>query len=259
MTKSSPRTTQPAILSETLQRNLSLYAFAAGAAGVTLLALAPAADAEVVYTPANITLGRNRICNIDLNHDGVNDFTISNMYNRGSGYQGARLSIKAYRAGGVAYSFQSVWDLAAVLRKGETIGAQRKFATGDALMALKDRFYGTMSRSYGSWVHVRNGYVGLNFTIDGQLHYGWARIGVRWNGFRLFVLIKGYAYETQPDTPITAGDTGGIADEALNEEAQPQFVPAAGVVQRSGKALPASLGALAVGAPGLAIWRRRYS
>jgi hypothetical protein len=257
MSKQRGRTKQPAILSNTLQRNLSLYAFAAGAAGVQLLALAPAADAEVVYTPANITLGRHKICNIDLNHDGVNDFTFSDMYNLGSCYQGAQLDVKPFGVGGIAYTRSEFGPVALVFRKGDKIGNQEGFETGTAMMALKYELYGPPTHTYGPWINVRNGYVGLAFTIDGQLHYGWARIGLRWNGLRLFALIKGYAYETQPNTSITAGDTGSVADEALNEEGQPQFVPAADLAPRREKALPAPLGALAAGAPGLAIWRRR--
>ena len=37
-----------------------LYALAAGAAGVQLLALAPPAEAEIVYTGAHQAIGRNQ-------------------------------------------------------------------------------------------------------------------------------------------------------------------------------------------------------
>jgi nicotinic acid phosphoribosyltransferase len=40
-----------------LQHRLNLYALAAGAAGVSMIALATPSEAEVIYTPAHATLG----------------------------------------------------------------------------------------------------------------------------------------------------------------------------------------------------------
>src|SRR5579864_169375 len=61
-------------LSENLDKNLTAYAIAAGAAGVGLLALAQPADAKIVYTPAHKNIGAQTF--IDLNHDGINDFKL---------------------------------------------------------------------------------------------------------------------------------------------------------------------------------------
>ena len=65
-------------LSDSLQRNLSMYVVAAGAAGVQLLALAQPSEAEVVYTPAHVLILQDQKFAIDLNHDGIDDFTIHN-------------------------------------------------------------------------------------------------------------------------------------------------------------------------------------
>src|SRR5579863_4896315 len=67
-----PRKT--ASLSESVHRRLNMYALAAGAAGVGMLAIAQPAAAKIVYTPANIRLGG--IYPIDLNHDGIVDFDL---------------------------------------------------------------------------------------------------------------------------------------------------------------------------------------
>jgi hypothetical protein len=53
-----------------------MYTLAAGAAGVCILALAQPAEAKIVYTPANIRLGMNQHYDLDLNHDGITDFSI---------------------------------------------------------------------------------------------------------------------------------------------------------------------------------------
>src|SRR5271168_4450149 len=61
---------KPLKLSKSLQRDLSLYVLATGAAGASMLALTQSADAEVVYTPIYQRIGSNHEFAIDLNHDG---------------------------------------------------------------------------------------------------------------------------------------------------------------------------------------------
>jgi hypothetical protein len=52
-------------------------------------------------------------------------------------------------------------------------------------------------------------YLGLEFQINGETHYGWARLSVKWNHREhlLSVGLTGFAYETEPNTPILAGQT----------------------------------------------------
>jgi hypothetical protein len=58
----------------------NVYALAAGAAGVSVLALAQASEGEVVLTGANINIGHNGYYAMDLNHDGITDFTVQNTF-----------------------------------------------------------------------------------------------------------------------------------------------------------------------------------
>ena len=93
----------------------------------------------------------------------------------------------------------------------------------------------------GNWIHVVNRYLGLKFQLNGETHFGWARLTVKLSlQAPMQVLLTGYAYETQPNTPIIAGQEHGPDTRALSEGA-PQ---------------PASLGVLALGAQGLSAWRR---
>ena len=70
---SGPRKT--ANLSDSIQRHLNMYAVAASAAGVGMIALAQPAEAKIVYTPANVQIGSNTVrLNLDLNNDGITDF-----------------------------------------------------------------------------------------------------------------------------------------------------------------------------------------
>jgi hypothetical protein len=54
---SRPRAT--AELSRSLHQQLNTYALAAGAAGVGLLALAPPAEAKIIYTPAHRVISQS--------------------------------------------------------------------------------------------------------------------------------------------------------------------------------------------------------
>lgn len=254
MSRSAGREKNPAQLSASLQRNLSLYALAAGAAGVQMLALAQPSEAEVVYTSAHAVIGPNRTFSFDVNHDGVNDFTLINMYGRVSTYVGCRLEIRPDGGGGIAYSVQnrSFGNPAELFHKGETIGMRQHFDPNEAIMALEFVISGTHYGGDGVWFNVKNGYAGLAFKFDGRIHYGWVRLDVQTKpGFRLVAAVTGYAYETEPDTPIIAGDTGGAADE----ESQAEPKPTSGVSQEDLPVSTATLGALALGGPGLAIWR----
>ena len=242
----------PARISGSLQRKLSLYALAAGAAGVELLALSQPAEGEVVYTPAHEIVGRNQSFGIDLNHDGIMDFTIENEFRDIYGYEVARLQLVA-NAGGAAVRSNYV-DTAAVLPKGALIGPRKSFRSGFQIMA--DRFYlldgGTYS--YGNWVGASDQYLGFRFKIDGQIHYGWARMTTAMSGWKIFAKVSGYAYETEADTPIAAGDTGNA--EAEEGQAKPTGAKLSGKAETTARA---TLGEFARGAPGIVVWRREPS
>lgn len=78
---------------------------------------------------------------------------------------------------------------------------------------------------------MHRGYLGVEFSINGQTHYGWIRLDIETN---LLWYIEGYAYESVPNRPILAGETKGNSDETVSNP---------------------TLGHLALGAPGLAAWR----
>jgi len=59
--------------------------------------------------------------------------------------------------------------------------------------------------------------------------------------------LTGYAYETIPNKAIIAGKTNGPDDISIEEPGAALTAPTPG---------PATLGALALGARGLSIWRR---
>jgi hypothetical protein len=251
---SPPR--RPADLSDSTHQQLSMYAIAAAAAGVGILALVQPSEAKIVYTPAKKTILDRVALNLDLNHDGVVDFyfylyeTIFRAARPPSPFGSASLRVSPKHAGnrvldGATYHQRIT---ASALPAGAHIGPKRKFSPGKHLMAATH--YGCSTtcngNSNGPWKDAKDRYLGLKFKIGGKVHYGWARLTVHahW-GDSIQARLSGYAYETIPGKAIIAGATKG-PDNAEPTTALSSHPPEA-----------ATLGALALGVPGLSIWRRK--
>ena len=123
-------------------------------------------------------------------------------------------------------------------------------------MALGSVGWFSTTRWSGPWMNggkgVKNRYLGLRFKVGRHFHFGWARISVkRGPPPQVFTtVLTGYAYETIPGKPIIAGAT----NETDNNVEQPDAALANPIRDTP---QPATLGALALGAPGLSIWRRK--
>jgi hypothetical protein len=260
------RTPRPrANLSNPLHRQLNMYALAATAAGMGTLLSSHAAEAKIVYTPADAVIGF-RPYHLDLNHDHKVDFYLATYFRSetGTAYRTLRVCHTA-PCHSTALGLNA--DNQVRGKPGKEVGAAFRagalIKNGDVFIGEKTRvdlggvgfptFANTGTNWYGSWVNggkgVQNRYLGLKFKIDGKFHFGWARITVKTSKRSFTAKLTGYAYETIPGKAIIAGATKGPDDE-------PQ--PAASSI-KTGTPAPATLDTLALGAPGLAIWRREES
>jgi hypothetical protein len=233
-------------LNPVLERGLFAYAAAAGAAGVSLLALTLPAEAKIVFTPAHTPINLGQTYKLDINGDGVTDFTLKNAVFCNTDQCFYQLTESPATTGNevVGIGRGSFFPLASALAAGAQIGSGLKFQQLDAQLESIYQGGGGTSGS-GKWLDVRNHFLGLRFQIDGQTHFGWARLTIQVNGVTINAILTGYAYETEPDTPIIAGKTSGPDTPAASLTAP--------------LARPATLGLLALGAPGLSIWRRNES
>lgn len=244
----SPKNRAAISLNHALDCKLFVYATAAGAAGVSLLALAPASQAEIVFTPANQLITTHNTLSLDLNNDGMTDFTLRDILEvciETSG--GARRTPECseftfqnlYARGNGSNAVAMGATFASALPVRAKIGPEDKFGN-DVSLEFCTTQNGTFQQDGGPWLNVKNLYLGLQFAIDGQIHYGWARLTVSTNKTTCVTkaLLTGYAYETEPNTPITTGELSGT-DEV-------------GAVERP----EATLGALALGSMGVEAWRR---
>jgi hypothetical protein len=73
--------------------------------------------------------------------------------------------------------------------------------------------------NYGVWLGVSDGYLGLEFTLNGQIHYGWAEMSVGLKRGRLLtVTLTGFAYETIPGKAIKTGQKTGASDDTSAQD-----------------------------------------
>jgi hypothetical protein len=251
-------------LSVSVQRQVNMYALAASAAGVSLLALAEPAAARIVYTRTHHVIGKNRHYDIDFNHDGIPEVRI---FNRTSHRISASVNIVGAlpnrgESGGVEGGVHETWPgsvLEAALKRGARIGFGPVFYQRGVMVG--QCAHGTHSsappcsshpvNTLGTWANVKNRYIGVTFAVHGKTHYGWARLSVKLSRrpFKVTAILTGYAYETIPNKPIIAGKTKG-RDEVGFED------PNATLNLNMPTRETAGLGLLALGAPGLWIWRR---
>jgi hypothetical protein len=254
--QTSAQTRHPSQLSLNVDKNLFQYAAAAGAAGVGLLALAPKAEAKVIYTPTNVPITVNGpVVPIDLNNDGVVDFYIYNVVNSGGAraprpqgrpplgfYAHALVVTPAQQANevGAITSFTKA-PCAAEVIQGHEISANKNFVAGEIDLFGIVGDYSNPGTLTGPWQGKDNkgGFLALKFVVDGNTYFGWARVTLGGTS----PVLSGYAYEDVPNASIKAGVIKGPDQNADASE------PAKSVPQ------PASLGALARGASGLATWR----
>lgn len=250
------RLSQPAAnLSETANRQLHMYAVAASAAGVGILALAGPAEAKIVYTHADKRISPNHTIPLDLNHDGTIDFRFKDMHftspTYGFDHTGILSILPARQANRVEGYSRTNRHYASALQAGVSIGLKGPLKSGPRVMATVFSDTGgrrAVSNSCnGPWSKGANRFLGLEFLIKGKIHFGWARLSVTCRGTDVLATLTGYAYETVPDKPIIAGKTNG------RDDATEELNPASLTVPTP---QPASLGLLAMGTPGLSVWRR---
>ncbi len=192
----------------TLRQHLNGFAIATILAGVGLLAAAWPAEAEIVYTHVNITITGNASYNLDLNPDGVTDFTITSVV----GCDEPNNCMDGCGVYGYVSEAPSSGNAALIgpLSEGDEIGPDQVFTA--AATTLEGFSIGSNRKGspctvhyFGPW-HVRlkgKRYLGLSFQLNGETYYGWVQLNLGEGSAKL----HGYAYESTPGMPINAGQT----------------------------------------------------
>src|SRR5579885_381755 len=186
-----PTASEKKNVSSNLNRHAGLYALAAATAGVTMLALAEPAAAEVVVTkktipipmtsfemprPVKISMANNGVDNITFNLSSSPPTTGRPSYFRNLDVGGASSNAGAVLTGTfVAYT--------PALRRGAKVGPSAYFS--EAVIEQSITSAGNASPNgfvngfRGYWGgNPKDRYVGVRFQIDGQTHFGWVRLAV---------------------------------------------------------------------------------
>jgi hypothetical protein len=271
------RERQPSKLPEALHRHLNSYALAASAAGVALLACSVPACAVPVCKNLSVTLAgtdtyslnpasqRFPPFNIAQTFENISSLT-TNFWNRGFLTPNSQKAMELLGANG----------LPAALASGASIGPGGHFGKGKSygmLFSYGPLNGGTKKHHQGNFQFGQTNYFGFRFSISGEDHYGWVRLKVKFgqgfDGTATYLRIRGYGYETTPNTAIRAGQCSAepslgalpISNEyeiraVSSETRQNGPIPStAGPILRISRFT--SLGLLALGACGLRLWRRK--
>lgn len=143
-------------LSPVIHKRLSAYAVAAGAAGVGALALTPPSEAEVVYTPPDhvIVINHGHSYNLDLNHDGITDFTLRvRSYEGTSTFSTALSTLPGAGNGAAGFRTAQGGPWAAALKAGAVIGPYQYFP-GKIMAEIVDFVGSIFSEGAGSMLRT---------------------------------------------------------------------------------------------------------
>lgn len=175
------------------------------------------ASAEVVYHSGVVSIPVNGYYNLDLNQDGITDFTLRSALLQdycqfGDGYvwsltvapaTGSAVETAAGRIGN---------NVAAGLAQGVPVNSGQSFYPGTSIMA--ELAWGSCGvGTLGQWLNVSNRYLGLKFLgPDNQIYYGWANVSAvayvdAYGHLQTNVTLAGFAYETVPGQQILTGQT----------------------------------------------------
>ena len=196
-----------------LLRKLSAFIF-------TAMLFSASANAQIVYTDVTpdqvisaTTIPSMEDYNIDLNNDGINDYKIS--CSRSGGIcplaPSSRLYINfisdsALNSNAVVTGTSITYPLA--MNLNDSISSGLSFSSFGYLR--RNTSGGPCTGTFGVWSYSIDRYLGLKLIVGGNTYYGWARMQIDVVTGIPSCTIKDYAYNSIPNQPILAGDTGTV-------------------------------------------------
>lgn len=139
--------------------------------------------------------------NLDINGDAINDVAIIIHYSYGD--QSA--SVQPLNNTAIIYDA----GYADTLNIFDTISAFSNWSTEQLSLTYLNTYNSQLA---GKWADVNNKFLGVRFVDGSNVFYGWVRLEVK--GPNIEITVKDFAYNTQPNQPIIAGE--GILPIAEN-------------------------------------------
>jgi len=201
-----------------LSQKIKNYSLLAG----SMLASSLAVKAQVVYTDINPDKELGGVVptsfpeitydSLDLNNDGIFDFKITlNISGTNPNAAIPGLSFFEVIDGNFDASHNNIFTYSV-----EYAPIAFKMDCNDSV-PLNNAFYGLNSAVFSfqnstfkanNWNDEHDKYVGLQFNIDGQPHFGWLRLDVNTKDTIPNIIVKEYAYQATPNKKIAVCDTG---------------------------------------------------
>lgn len=231
--RATEKTKQPFPSGSVCER-LNSYVLAAGAAGVAVLACSLPAEGAPVCRKISLQLLGTDTYSLNPAKNLITPFNIAVTFSSPSSLSflaGDRVFLTPNLPSADVVLAND--GLPADLPSGASIGPGGNFGKGRSYGLL---FSTGSNGRRGNLNFGATNYFGYRFRISGQLHYGWVRMTATGGRQELTTQIIASGYEASPDTPIPAGACDTTASEKLGA---------------------ASLGALALGADGIPVWRRK--
>lgn len=180
-------------------------------------ALVLPANAQIIYTQVNVSIPVGESYDLDVNGDGVTDFTLKSKLLQGLCQWGDEYvwSLTVGSTGGndvVTAADQAGSNYAAALPFGAMVNQSQNLNPGASVMAALSWGACGIGTS-GEWLNLPNRYLGLQFqTPDGTTHYAWAKLSTaayvdQDEHLHASTLLTGFAYQSIADKGIAAGAT----------------------------------------------------
>jgi len=178
-----------------------------------ILLLSGFAIAQIVYTPVNVSIPVNGSYHLDVNQDGIPDFTIRSQILQARCQYGNRytwdLSISPGAGDAVVVTTS---DYVTALLANASIDSDRSLSLNTALLTEFD--WGQCETGvFGEWLNLPNRYLGLQFRLraSNDIHYGWAKVSAaayldQHGNLQTNTFLQGFAYQMAAGVPITAGE-----------------------------------------------------
>ncbi len=198
-----------------LEKRLATYVAMAAA-----VVAAGDAHGQVVYTDIDpdVSLGADETYDLDLNDDGIVDFVIGNR--TASEFQKAEIYVSSAAANAiVGYTGSLGYYYPSALEAGTNIGDGGNWIVPHPYATMLIAY--TTGGNFGQFNGVEDKYIGLQFAVDGNTHFGYVRLDVAVGAST--VTIKDYAFNATVDADIEAGAT--VSEPTSLDVAQGMFTP----------------------------------
>lgn len=219
-------------------------------AALGALALALPAEAEIIYTPADVQIHKGTFY-FHFTPTGPYDVVFQQKCSTQRAFRHCGLYAFPISFNGIQAVIQSSYSWAKALKGGSAIGPGVRFggAVANFMASTVDS-----ERFKGYWFASGARFLGVRFQINGKTHYGWMRLV---NSSQRGATLTGYAYETIPNKPIKAGYRKDEPDDLSGEpqrEMPEDSAPTSSVDPLPLHSLqPGSLGMLALGAQAIPV------